>query len=174
MANSPERLVQVSVERDTPLDVLAAIRQIVPNVELVHVTGDRWWMGVVSATAAQKFSLSPLAALTGGEHFRRTLQQQGFRWLGEYTDEQVSASYLTQELNFMFGMSDAELEARYKEAERFSSGEAALDEVARVQKDLIETEGRSAYAIFMRNRRSVLITNRNAWAAEKKAAGAIQ
>ena len=165
----PARLVQVSVERDTPLDVLASIRQVVDNVELVHVKDNRWWLGVVRASPAQKFSLSPLAAETGGEHFRRTLQQQGFRWLGEYTDEQITSAFLVSELNFMFGLSDKELEERYAASEKFSSGEANFEEVSKVAADRIAAEGRSAYAVFMRNRRSFLVKNRREWAAEKAA-----
>lgn len=169
MAADVQRLISVEVLRDTPLDLLADLRQVVENVELVHVNGDRWWLGIVRPSKAQKFGLSPLAAHTAGEHLRRTLQQQGFRWLGEYTDEQLSSSYLTNELNYMFGRSDEEVERDVAAAEAISDGTAAAEAKDALLRDKIESDGPSLFAQFMRKRRTLFLDSQREWAAEKAA-----
>ncbi len=168
-ADKVQRLVSVEVLRETPLDLLADLRQVVENVELVHVNGNRWWLGVVRPSKAQKFGLSPLAAHTAGEHLRRTLQQQGFRWLGEYTDEQLSSSYLTNELNYMFGRTEDEIEAEVAAGEAVADGTARAAATDAIIRDKIESDGPSLFAKFMRKRRTLFLNSQREWDAEKAA-----
>lgn len=167
------RLVQVSVQRDTPLDVLAVLRASYPDVELVHVGDNRWWLGNVRPSPATKGGLSPLAAETVGEHFRRDLQRQGFRWLGEYTDDQLSASYLLAELDFMFNAPEMERDELFQAAMAQADGSAADARREAAIRDKLAQEGRSTWAILMRRRHSVYMRGQRELAAERAAASAV-
>ena len=49
------RHVTVSSERDTPLDVLALLRQIDPTLELIYIGNGQWWVGAVTAPNKHRY-----------------------------------------------------------------------------------------------------------------------
>jgi hypothetical protein len=147
-----ERLVSISVQRDTPLDVLRACREVLPTCELVHVGGNRWWLGYIKNSPAADVGYIP----PGGATIQHQLQMQGFRWLGEYTEPFITASYLRKELEFMFGRTDAELAQDYARTEAVSDGSARDADHERIVREKSLQEGRSIFAHVFRKRRSVL------------------
>lgn len=147
------RLVDISTERDTPLDVLREIRDVVPTAELVYVGHGRWWLGYVKAGPAMDIGYPP----PNYARYQWDLQRQGFRWLGEYGDAFVTPGFLRRELEFMFGRTDRELERDFAHAEEVSSGVAKERQAAAALRDKAEADGRSIYAHVMRKRRSVLV-----------------
>lgn len=148
-----ERLVRVTQERDTPLDVLAACREVLPTCELVHVGENRWWLGYVKQTAAAEVGYLP----PGSGRIQGELARQGFRWLGEYTDPFLSASYLRSELEFMFGRTDAELAEDMARVEARASGIDVEERKRELMQQRVHGEGRSIFAHVFRKRHSVLM-----------------
>lgn len=146
------RYVTLDVERETPLNVLAAIREVHPTAELVWV-GHAWWMGYVKHTPAMEIGYAPSQL---GTRYAYTLQKQGFRWLGEYADPFCSAGFLRQEIEFMFGRTDEELARDMLETEQRADGTALEEAKVALVRQAIAQEGRSAYAHVFRKRRSVL------------------
>jgi len=147
-----QRFVQVTVERDTPLDILQACREVLPTCELVHVGSNRWWLGYVKRTPATEVGYPP----PHGPVMQHGLQRQGFRWLGEYTDPFISAGYLRKELEFMFGRTDADLARDFAHTEEQSDGTAQQQEKEQRVREATLQEGRSVYAHVFRKRHSVL------------------
>lgn len=150
---SVERFVSVSAERDTPLDVLAACREILPTAELVYVGSGRWWLGYMKETAAMDIGYAP----PGGTRHQYDLQRQGFRWLGEYGDDFLTPSYLRKELEFMFGRTDADLNKDFDFAQKHSEGEFLEEKKRQTVRDRVEADARSVYAHVFRKRRGVLV-----------------
>lgn len=148
-----ERLVSVTQERDTPLDVLAACREVLPTCELVHVGENRWWLGYVKRTAAADVGYLP----PGSGKVQGELARQGFRWLGEYTDPFIAAGYLRKELEFMFGRTDEELAEDIARVQARASGVDVEERKQELLKERIHGEGRSLFAHVFRKRRSVLM-----------------
>lgn len=78
---------------DTPLLLLADLREIDPLVELVHAGDQRWWLGAVSDNAERRaraeLMMKQLEALERAQQFSRTvmlckLQLQGFALIETY------------------------------------------------------------------------------------------
>lgn len=156
--DTPTRLVELSVERDTPLDLLAALRQVASNVELVHVGDARWWLGLVRPNPSQHAVTAPMGEAPWSTTRERKvhLQRQGFRFLGEYTDEQLSASYLTEELNFMLNRSEKEVEADFwKAVDKADYSQRHEEEIVRTIMDKIDADKRSIWAKAARQRITV-------------------
>ena len=150
------RLVTLTVERDTPPHLLDALRRIAPNVELVHMGENRWWLGLVRPNPSQQTATMPLGddALSQQPRWKRVqLQRQGFRFLGEYTDEQLSESYLCDELSFMMGRSEKELEADFDQLLKDADYASQMEQ--RIVRDLLEAvqaDKRSIWAKGARGR----------------------
>jgi hypothetical protein len=135
------RLVDVSTTRDTPLDVLAACREVVPTAELVYVGDGRWWLGWINDTPAKDLGYDP----PKDAYFQHALQRQGFRWLGEYPEHQVTAGYLRKELEFMFSRSENDMELDFLVAMDHSEGEYLEREKIAVARDKAASDGRDIY-----------------------------
>lgn len=148
------RLVNIVVERDTPLDVLAACREVLPTAELVYAGHGRWWLGHIKASPAMEIQYEPPAV---GQRVQYDLQRQGFRWLGEYSDAQLTAGYLRKELEFMFGRTEHELDADFVVAMDHSEGEYLEMKKREMLRQKAEADGRSIHAHVFRQRRSVLV-----------------
>lgn len=145
-----ERFVNVPVARDTPPAVLAACREVVPTAELVHVGGNRWWLGYVKASPAMDIGYDAPA----GDKYQHALQRQGFRWLGEYEDKHICAGFLRRELEFMFTRTSDELEMDYLSTEDHASGAHEEFEKAETLRRKAEADGREIYRKVFRRRRA--------------------
>lgn len=149
------RLVELSVERDTPLDLLAALRQVASNVELVHIKDNRWWLGLVRPNPSQQLAASPMGETPWSTTRDRKvlLQRQGFRFLGEYTDEQLLPTYLREEMHFMLNRTEKEVERDFEAAvDRADYGKQHEEKVIRTMMDKIESDKRSIWAKAARQR----------------------
>lgn len=86
------RLIDVPVERETPLDVLAACRAIDANAELIYIGEGRWWLGSVSVPNKyrQRTGLRLLGRELRRDHpdagvcRQGSLMVQGFALIAEY------------------------------------------------------------------------------------------
>jgi hypothetical protein len=157
MTMLPIRLVDVSVERDTPLHLLAALRDVqgAGTVELIHVGENRWWMGLVRPSAAMHMAALPMGQTPHGvmRSFKVRLQQQGFRFLGEYTDDQLSESYLRDELHFMLNRSEKDVERDFLAAvDKTDYARTHESTITASIMDRVQSEGRSIWAKAMRKR----------------------
>ena len=149
------RLVDVSVERDTPMDVLSALRAIAGNVELVHMHQNRWWLGLVRPNPSQRVATTGLGEgpSAGPRHRKLLLQRQGFRFLGEYSDEQLTVGYLCDELSFMMNQSESDLDRAFEQAlHEADYGSRAQERMARMAIERLKADSRSMYAKAARAR----------------------
>jgi len=157
MAETP-RLVELSVERDTPLDVLAALRQVAENVELIHIADNRWWLGLVRPNPSQQTATTPMGEAPWSTTRERKvlLQRQGFRFLGEYTDEQLLPTYLCEELQFMLNRSEKEVEAAFWRAvDKADYSQQHEEKIVRSIMEKVEADHRSIWAKAARGRVTV-------------------
>lgn len=156
--NTPVRLVEVAVDRDTPLDLLAALREVADNVELLHIHEGKWWLGLVRPNPSQHAVTAPMgeAPWSATRDRKVQLQRQGFRFLGEYADAQLTIGYLREELEYMLNRSDAEVEADYwKAVDKADYGLQHEQSIVKSIMDRVSAEGRSIWAKTARDRKVV-------------------
>jgi hypothetical protein len=157
---SVDRLITLAVERDTPLDVLAHLRAIEPTVELLCVGNGKWWLGLVKPNPSQHNATAPLGQTpwTTTREIKVQLQRQGFRFLAEYDDEQVTSAYLGEELNYMLNRTEKEVEAGFWAAVDKSDYSLQHEQaITQAIMGKVTSESRSIWAKAARDRKLVAV-----------------
>lgn len=149
------RLIDVPVERETPLPVLAACRAIDPTAELLYIGEGRWWLGSVSTPNKyrQRTGLRLLKRELGRDHPDRgvcrqgTLLLQGFAMIAEYpeADDVLVEDFRRRDWQFKYEPDANEFTASESEPER--KQEAARQ---RIREKLL-ADGKSIFRHFIRH-----------------------
>lgn len=163
------RRVQVGAARETPPEVLRAVRAVHPAAEVVYMGQGRWWLGVVTTNAPflqeteRRLARERLGASAHGwmASLCDELARQGFSFFGEYPEELATAEHLAAELTLKLSLSDLDLDRLFAEVEDQMDGGAARRHRMAAIRDTMRYKSRDAFARYIRHRVQVSVDGLN-------------
>lgn len=157
------RLIDVPVERETPLEVLAACRVIDPSAELLYIGEGRWWLGSVSVpnrhrrrTGMRLLAREGKAAHPDAGVCRQgVLMLQGFALIGEYeqADGALVDDFRRRDWQYRYDHDQND----YVAGER--QEESRIARIGSQVREKVQLEGRSIFRRFVRGGISVPVSS---------------
>lgn len=160
----PRWLVDIPQVREAPPELRRRLRALDPRYEIINV-GPTWWVGLVTPDPSGERRLTAWHILrreskklkpNWSDMRMAKLMQQGFQYVGEYTDAQLNEGMLN-DLRYASWMWRTHGEAGLEDLERTSARDGTEERIMRKTLENVRGGLRDAIRYYGRGARSVAV-----------------